>query len=111
MHPTFSHPLLGPPLHNLLFIHLSVPWGKAGKNFFLKLSSRQEMLRWHADLTERASSKSSATEQRRSMRTDSRAPDPEMAPGYELTLALALALTLALALALALAPALNLTLP
>jgi hypothetical protein len=29
MHPTFTHPLLGPPLHNLLFIHLSVPWGKA----------------------------------------------------------------------------------
>ena len=27
MHPTFSHPLLGPPLHNLLFIHLSVPCG------------------------------------------------------------------------------------
>jgi hypothetical protein len=28
MHPTFSHPLLGPTLHNLLFIHLSEPWGK-----------------------------------------------------------------------------------
>ena len=115
MHPTFSHPLLGPPLHNLLFIHLSVPcgarpnpnpnhnpnpnsntnpnpspspnqvpWGKAGKNFFLKLSSREEMLRWHADLTARAISKSSTTEQRRTMRNDARAPDPEMAPGYEL---------------------------
>jgi len=86
MHPSFSHPLLGPPLHHLLFIHLSVPWGKAGKNFFLRLSSRAEMLRWHADLSARASvaAKSSATAQRRTIRTDARAPDPEMAPGYEL---------------------------
>lgn len=42
------------------------------------------MLRWHADLTERAAEKSSATAQRSAMRIDARAPDPEMAPGFEL---------------------------
>ena len=47
MHPSFSHPQLGPALENLLFVHLSVPWGKAGKNFFLKFKSRRKMEEWH----------------------------------------------------------------
>ena len=84
MHDTFTHHLLPTALDNLLFIHLSIPWGGRGKNFFFRFSSRDDMEAWHADLTRRAKEKSSAGQHRKDIRRAATQQDPEIAPGDEL---------------------------